>query len=80
MKSKLENPTPYHVRESQQRQVREYLSHSHHGMRSNSLPISPPVVNSVEPSPSSDFSAAVSSNAASPDVSLFRSFYIKNKK
>ncbi|XP_035213464.1 microphthalmia-associated transcription factor-like isoform X1 [Stegodyphus dumicola] len=66
VKSKLENPTPYHVRESQQRQVREYLSQSHHGYRTTSLPTSPPVVNSVDPSPTSDFSAALSSTAASP--------------
>lgn len=71
VKSKLENPTPYHVRESQQRQVREYLSQSHHGIRTSSLPTTHPVINSVDPSPSSDLSAAVSSNAASPDTDDF---------
>ncbi|KAF8763138.1 Transcription factor E3 like protein [Argiope bruennichi] len=65
VKSKLENPTPYHMQESRQRQVREYLSHSHLNGRANSLPTSH-IVNSIEPSPQSDFSAAVSSNAASP--------------
>ncbi|CAL1277187.1 unnamed protein product [Larinioides sclopetarius] len=65
VKTKLENPTPYHMQESRQRQVREYLSHSHHNGRANSLPTSH-IVNSIEPSPQSDFSAAVSSTAASP--------------
>ncbi|GBN36044.1 hypothetical protein AVEN_157964-1 [Araneus ventricosus] len=65
VKTKLENPTPYHMQESRQRQVREYLSHSHHNGRANSLPTSH-IVNSIEPSPQSDFSAAVSSSAASP--------------
>lgn len=69
MKSKLENPTPYHMRESQQRQVRQFLSQSHHGNETNSLPTTTlPVGNSVDPSPSSDFSATVSSTTASPEV------------
>ncbi|GIY85772.1 microphthalmia-associated transcription factor [Caerostris darwini] len=68
VKSKLENPTPYHMQESRQRQVREYLSHSHHG-RATSLPNH--IGNSIEPSPSSDFSAAVSSSAASPELEDF---------
>ncbi|GFT86071.1 microphthalmia-associated transcription factor [Nephila pilipes] len=63
--SKLENPTPYHMQESRQRQVREYLSHSHHNGRASSLPVTQ-IVNSVDPSPTSDFSAAVSSSATSP--------------
>lgn len=72
----MENPTPYHVRESQQRQVREYLSQSHHGARTNSLPNSHAILNSVEPSPVSDLSAAISSNATSPEVCFPCHFYL----
>ncbi|XP_015924765.1 transcription factor EB isoform X2 [Parasteatoda tepidariorum] len=64
-KSKLENPTAYHVEKSQQRQFQEYIFQSHHGKKSNSLPTQH-IANSVEPSPVSDFSTAVSSNAPSP--------------
>ncbi|KAG8191384.1 hypothetical protein JTE90_006127 [Oedothorax gibbosus] len=45
--TKLENPSPYHVREIQQRQVREYLSQSSRG-------------GSVDPSPGSSHASAAS--------------------
>ncbi|GFY77746.1 microphthalmia-associated transcription factor [Trichonephila inaurata madagascariensis] len=63
--SKLENPTAYHVQESRQRQLREYLSHSHHNGKASSLPATQ-IINSVDHSPTSDFSAAISSSATSP--------------
>lgn len=59
------------MQESRQRQVREFLSQSHHGLRTNGLPGTDVLVNSVDPSPSSDLSAAVSSTTASPDVCMF---------
>lgn len=62
------------MQESRQRQVREFLSQSHHGHRTNGLPGTDVLVNSVDPSPTSDLSAAVSSTTASPDVCMF--FYV----
>lgn len=67
VKTRLENPTPYHVKESQQRQVQQYLSQSHLGTKAHTFPTSPPQVsNSLDPSPSSPLSAAYSSTATSP--------------
>ncbi|XP_076363075.1 transcription factor EC-like isoform X2 [Tachypleus tridentatus] len=65
VQTRLENPTKYHVIQSQRRQVRQYISSAHSNNRPQIHTLSPALnVESCDPSPSSPASAPPSSSTA----------------